>query len=104
MTPELASLVSEDQRSANGEAGAIDADPIVAAQDFELSDLVVTADAPATGGRAVVTAHFKNMGHAMEVHFDMVQRPADHAWLVDNVRSGEANLRAELHPGADAPP
>jgi len=102
MTPELASLVSADQHNANGEEGAIDADPIVAAQDFELSDLAVTADTPSPDGRTVVTAHFKNMGRMTEVRFDMVQRPTDHAWLVDNVRSGDANLRAQLHPGSRA--
>ena len=98
MTPELAALVAQDQRNAHGEVGAIDADPIIAAQDFELSNLTVALDAPPANGHAVVTAHFNNLGEATEVHFDMVQRPADHNWLVDNVRSGDSNLRAELQP------
>src|SRR5262249_15178682 len=47
MTPELAALVERDQRAAQGEVGAIDADPIIAAQDYQITDFSVAPDAPA---------------------------------------------------------
>src|SRR5690242_14365288 len=56
MTPELAALVARDQQQAHGEVGAVDADPIIAAQDWQVSDLSVSADAPPVSGRIVVTA------------------------------------------------
>lgn len=100
MTPELAALVARDQQQAQGEVGAIDGDPIIDAQDWQLSDLAVAADAPPANGHLVVTAHFKNLDQTTDVHFDMVERASDHTWLVDNVRSANTDLRALLNPPA----
>jgi hypothetical protein len=98
MTPELAALVARDRQRAHGEVGAIGADPIVAAQDWDLSDFSVAADAPPINGHVVVTAHFKNIDQMTDVHYDMVERASDHTWLVDNVRSADVNLRNLLVP------
>src|SRR5262249_34936913 len=84
MTPELAALVARDQHNANnGDEGAVEADPIIAAQDFQLSELTVTAAAAPANGRVVVTARFKNITSMTDVRYDMVERASDHAWLVD---------------------
>jgi hypothetical protein len=101
MTPELAALVQRDQANTQaGDEGAVEADPIIAAQDFELTDLSVTADGAFANGRGVVTAHFKNIGEETDVHYDVVERASDHAWLIDNVRSKDSDLRALLAPPA----
>src|SRR5262249_17772996 len=72
-TPELAALVGKDQaNTGEGDEGSVEADPIVAAEDFEITDLTVAGDGPFANGRGVVTAHFKNLGNATDVHYDMV--------------------------------
>ena len=100
MTAELRALYNR-ANSANAGDAIIDADPIIAAQDFQLSDLAVSLEAPPAHGRAVVTARFKNMGADSQVHYDMIENGG--AWQIDNIRSGESDLRAELLATISAP-
>jgi len=74
--------------------GAFSEDPIVAAKQWQLSDLAVTVEAPPLGGRAVIIASFKNAGQDTVVRYDMVQTEA--GWRVDNIRSGSIDLRGLL--------
>jgi hypothetical protein len=81
----------------------LDFDPLIDAQDYELSNLNVTTEAVAENNHAVVRASFMNAGRASEVLYDLVWE--DEAWKVDNMRGGSWNLRQiAAAPNADAIP
>ncbi len=91
-TAELrAALVAMMERSAAANEPILDFDPIIGAQDYELSGLTVTNDALVQGSHAVVRAHFTNLGRVEDVLYDMVWR--DGAWRVDNIRGDDWDLR-----------
>jgi hypothetical protein len=73
-----------------GEVGAIDGDVIVAAQDWKLSDLKVTAKSPPADGKAVVEATFDNLGKKVAVDWDMVVE--DGVWKVADVHEPSVDL------------
>jgi hypothetical protein len=75
-------------------------DPIVGAKEADVSNLVVTLGAPPEAGRARVVAKFQDGATERAVNFDMV-RIGD-SWLVDNVRSGDWDLRQTLVEGIAA--
>lgn len=97
MTPDLAALVDQNDSDSGGGVGAIDVDPIIAAQDYQLSNLVVSVENPPADGAAVVMARFDNFGEPTTVHFEMVN---DAGWRVNNIRSGDYDLREQLTPAA----
>ena len=74
--------------------GAIDFDPIVDGQDWEITDLRVEQTKAPDGGRAEVTAHFKNFGENVTVTFDLKQEGG--GWRVDNIRGAHWTLRQLL--------
>lgn len=97
---EVAALIKKMDEVSQGDA-IIDVDPVIAAQDWKLSDLDVALEAPAAGGKAVAVAKFKNLGTAATVKFDLVETAK--GWKVDNIRSPDANLRNDITKGiADA--
>jgi hypothetical protein len=69
----------------------LDFDPLIDAQDYELSNLNVTTDGVVADSHAVVRAAFLNGPRAAEVVFDMIWE--DGAWKVDNMRGGGWDLR-----------
>lgn len=78
----------------------LDGDPIVDAQDWALSNLNVALEAPPESGRARVLATFTNLGQPREIHFDLVK--IGDRWQVDNIRSGDWDLRKHLVAGIAA--
>jgi len=87
--PSLATLMIKDQKRAakSGEIGALDFDPFVNAQDWQITafDIAVTDTGP---GRAVATVKFSNQGEATTVSLDLVTiknewRIRDITWLID---------------------
>lgn len=75
----------------------LDGDPIVDAQEWQISGLNVSTDARPEAGRVKATAKFLNYGAPKEVHFDLVEIGA--RWRVDNIRSGDWDLRKQLASG-----
>ena len=73
-----------------GEVGAIDGDPIVAAQDWKITNLEVVLQAPPADGKAVVAAKFHNLDRDTVVFWDMVEEGG--AWRVANIREPELDL------------
>ena len=73
-----------------GEVGAIDGDPIVAAQDWKITDLHVALQSPPVDGKAVVEAKFHNLDRDTIVSWDMVEEAG--AWRVANIREPELDL------------
>jgi hypothetical protein len=69
----------------------LDFDPIIDAQDYQLSDVRTATEAIVEGSHASVRASFTNAGQHEEVLYDLVWQ--DDRWKVDNVRTAEWDLR-----------
>lgn len=81
----------------------LDFDPLIDAQDYQLSNLNVTTDAVVENSHAVVRANFINATRATEVVYDLIWE--DGRWKIDNVRGGGWNLRTiAAAPSMDAIP
>lgn len=74
--------------------GGIGFDPVIDGQDYDLSALAVTAQAPPSGGKATVEASFTNLGDPVTVTYDLVEEGG--GWRVDDVRTAEWTLRGAL--------
>lgn len=81
-------------RAQAAEEPVVDFDPIINAQDYQLTALAVTTDGVVENSHAVVRAHFSNMGHEEEILYDMVWEGG--AWKVDNLRQANWDLRQVL--------
>jgi len=77
-----------EARTPEGELGAVDFDPLINAQDYELDDLVV-ADPAVEGDQAIVIVTFTNFGEPQEMRFTLVRRAE--GWKIDDIEalSGE---------------
>jgi hypothetical protein len=90
-------------RSEAIEAPILDFDPLIDAQDYQLSNLNVTTDAVVENSHATVRASFTNGTRPTEVIYDMVWEGG--AWRVDNIRTATWDLRQiAAAPNADAIP
>jgi hypothetical protein len=101
-TPELAALISADAEQAqkSDEVPALDGDPFVGAQDWDIKDIKVTVKD--TGpGKALGLASFTNMGEKQVVELDLKKLPQ--GWRIDEIRWADATLRGILK-GEGAPP
>lgn len=94
-TPELAALIAADaERSQkNDEPPALDGDPFVGAQDWDIKDVaVVVRD---TGpDKAMGLATFTNMGEKQAVELDLRKFPQ--GWRIDEIRWADGTLRGIL--------
>ncbi len=79
----------------------LDFDPLIGAQDYELTNLNVTADGVVYGSHAVVRASFTNLGEPREILYDLIWENG--AWRVDNVRGADFDLRQIAASGATEP-
>ena len=79
----LQALYDDDAESTPvGEMGALDFDPYVDGQDFDIANLVI--DVPELdGGRASVDVSFDNFGEPRLLHYDLVWE--DDGWKIDDV-------------------
>jgi hypothetical protein len=81
----------------------LDFDPLIDAQDYQLSNLNVTTEAIAENSHATVRASFTNGPRPTEVVYDMIWEGG--AWRVDNIRTAMWDLRQiAAAPNADAIP
>lgn len=81
----------------------LDFDPLIDAQDYQLTNLNVATEALAEGSHATVRASFANAGRPTEVVYDMVWE--NDGWRVDNIRASNWDLRQiAAAPSADAIP
>jgi len=69
-TPKLVALIHQDAAQAQGEAGALDYDPVCGCQDFAISNVVISVAQPTHGAAAAVVA-FDNAGHHKTIRFDL---------------------------------
>ena len=71
-------------RPATFELPIIDFDPYINAQDYELSDLVVSHPAIA-GDTATVVVSFLNFGEPQDIRFTLVRRVE--GWKIDDIEA-----------------
>lgn len=69
----------------------LDFDPLIDAQDYQLTNLNVATEALAENSHATVRARFANSGRPTEVVYDMVWENG--GWRVDNIRASNWDLR-----------
>ena len=69
----------------------LDFDPLIDAQDYQLTNLNVTTDSVVENSHATVRANFVNAGAPTEVIYDLVWENG--GWRVDNIRTSRWDLR-----------
>jgi Protein of unknown function (DUF3828) len=69
----------------------LDFDPLTGAQDYRLSALTVRTESVAANSRAVVRAHFINLGRDAAVIYDLIWERG--GWRVDNIHGADWDLR-----------
>ncbi|MBI3439276.1 MAG: hypothetical protein HY054_11625 [Proteobacteria bacterium] len=80
-------IVAMEARSDQDESGeGLDFDPIVNAQDWQLSNFNVAAEGVVAQSHAVVRASFLNGGAQQDVMYDLIWESS--GWRIDNMRSG----------------
>jgi hypothetical protein len=96
-TPSLADLIEKDAKEAEKlqEAPLLNGDPFVDAQDWEITDPVVTIQ-EAAADRATATVTFKNSGKAVTVRLALLLTPK--GWRTDDIFWSEGNLRGLYKP------
>lgn len=97
-TPSLADLIDKDAKEAEKqqEAPLLNGDPFVDAQDWEITDPVISVQTQENGKGAIATASFKNFGKAVTVRLALALTP--NGWRIDDVFWSEGNLRALYNP------
>lgn len=96
-TKGLADLIWKDAKSANGEVGAFDGDPLYNAQDMEISHFAV-GSAVIRGKAAIVRVTFSNLGKREAIDYWLMKVKG--AWKIDNISYGKGEtLRKWLTAG-----
>jgi hypothetical protein len=75
---------ADAQATPEGEVGALDFDPFIDGQDWELSDLQI-GPATITGDHASDNVTFKNFGEVRTLSYDLVKE--DGGWKINDVQS-----------------
>jgi len=87
----LASLRSMMARSQAMGEPILDFDPLIDAQDYQITDLEVVTESVVENSHASVRASFNNGGASAGVVYDLVWE--NDGWRVDNVRTSRWDLR-----------
>ena len=80
---ELLKLYLKDKREAKGEVGRLDGDPLYNAQEVQITDFSISGP-KITGGEALVTVRFKNIGKPTRVEY--VLRHTIGGWKISDIR------------------
>lgn len=92
-SPRLAQLIWDDAQAAQGEVGALEADPLHDAQDTEIAAFAVHA-AEVDVDSAQVRVTFTNFGEPRELVY-LLERNVG-AWRIANIEYGEDHLLERL--------
>lgn len=82
-TPSLTKLIDDDSKLAakRGEVGALDGDPLIDAQDYQID--AVAIDVKENGDKAVATVKFKNFDQDTTIVLDLVK--LKQGWRIDEM-------------------
>ena len=73
---------ADAEKTPEGEVGALDFDPVIAGQDFKITDLQIGK--PKIDGKAAsVTVKFDNMDDPVVLYYSLVEQ--DDGWKVDDI-------------------
>ncbi len=75
---------ADAEQTPDGEMGALDFDPYIDGQDWDITDLEIGA-AGIAGDYASVEVRFNNLGEAQVLHYDLARE--DGGWKIDDVAS-----------------
>lgn len=75
-----------------GEMGALDFDPYINGQDFQISDLQISKP-KISGNKAKVAVTFENFDQDTKLIYDLVK---EDGWKVDNVSSTDGDVQYSL--------
>ena len=75
---------ADEAKTPEGEIGALDFDPVIAGQDFKITDLQI-GKARITGDAASVTVNFDNMDEPVVLSYSLVEENG--GWKVDDIES-----------------
>lgn len=89
----LTRLYAADAQKSKGEVGAIDFDPVINGQDWDIADLRI-GKAEINGQVAVVTVRFENLSTPMPLRYSLIDEGGN--WQVDDIESVEGDTRWRL--------
>lgn len=89
----LTRLYEVDAQQSQGEVGAIDFDPVINGQDWDITDLIV-GETAGSDESVVVTVRFKNFGQFVTLRYGLVNENGN--WQVDDIESVEGDNRWTL--------
>jgi hypothetical protein len=91
-TPELAGLIDKDAKAAKqkGEVPALDGDPFIDAQDWDIKGLKITVSEHGAG-KAGAAVSFTNFGEERKVSLELTKTAA--GWRIDDIHWREGSLR-----------
>ena len=94
--PKLAALMIKDMKAAQkrGEPGALDGDPFVGGQDWEIGAVAISVSDLAPD-KASATAKFNNAGTATVVTYDLVKLSGN--WRIADINWGDADTLRGLY-------
>jgi hypothetical protein len=98
----LAGLILEDRVSAakKGEPPALDGDPFVGHQDWDISDLVIDVKDKPAAAKAIGTVTFNNAGKPEKVVIELLRNGRD--WRIADIKWDASSLRSLYRKKADA--
>ncbi|HEX3100304.1 MAG TPA: DUF3828 domain-containing protein, partial [Pyrinomonadaceae bacterium] len=82
-TKSTADLIWKDAVSSKGEVGALDGDPLYAAQDMEIKNFAI-GKGDVKGDNATVAVNFTNFGQKVVITF--LLKMVNGAWKVDDIK------------------
>ena len=89
----LNDLYAIDAENSQGEVGAIGFDPVIAGQDFKITNFAIGAT-EIDGTAAKVTVTFDNFDSPQTLHYSLVDE--DGAWKVDDIQSTTPEFEWQL--------
>jgi hypothetical protein len=98
----LAGLILEDRATAakKGEPPALDGDPFVGHQDWDISDLAVDVKDKPAAAKAIGTVTFNNAGKPEKVVIELLRNGKD--WRIADIKWDASSLRALYRKKTDA--
>jgi len=92
----LARLIWKDAVKSKGEVGALDADPLYDAQDFDIKNFSLRKS-KSEKDSAEVIASFENMGHKSEIAFSLIFTKT--AWKISDIKYADGRHLVGLLSG-----